>query len=128
MYIFFLKGADFNMGNFHSTSGQKAGDLSIEICLRDLLTVLGSDKHERGEAIEEVHRVASSCRRTLEHQLTLQGADNYRCLFWNLDILIHEASNMLSNPKYDLFLYLKAIHSLRESMKTSLQRLNISAA
>ena len=93
-----------------------------------LKMLLQSEEYERGEAIEDVLTIASSYKRVLDQCTTLRNSDNSGLIFWHLEILIQESINMKSNPKKDLFLYLKALYAFKDAMKSNFHFLNISVA
>ncbi|GGK71644.1 hypothetical protein ACD591_04905 [Rufibacter glacialis] len=93
---------------------------------QQLFSILWSDVYERGESIEEVLQMAMRYRTALDQDAGLRDSESHKLLYWHLDNLIHEAGNMKKNPNHDLFLYLKALHGLRDTMKKGHPFLNFA--
>ncbi|RNI22574.1 hypothetical protein [Rufibacter latericius] len=90
--------------------------------------LLQEEVYDRGESIGEVLSIAITYKQALLAYSQQSDSENLDCIFWNLDTLILEAGNMLENPEQDLFLYLKALHAFKESVRNSFPFQNISAA
>ncbi|WP_148041417.1 hypothetical protein [Rufibacter immobilis] len=105
------------MGNIYISSFNPEDSLTREDLLINLLEVLHSDRYERGEGVEEVLSITDQYRKLLTDRLSPEDTEGYQCILWNLDSLHQEANNMLHNPNHDLFLYLKAYHTLRDNLQ-----------
>ncbi|WP_205503357.1 hypothetical protein [Rufibacter psychrotolerans] len=101
------------MANYYTAESGAGATLEGTTLKTKITVLLQSEAYERGEAIAEVLKTSKAYKERLVTQLGQDEKADCKCLLWNLDNLIHEATNMLQNPTNDLFLYLKAFHGFK---------------